>query len=55
MIGSWVSIVALLGWLILALSAMRAHRIDARKGLVMALAWGAIFLLVVAVIGGISG
>ncbi len=42
--GSWVSIVALLGWLILALGAYRSRRIDGKKSLTMALTWGAIFL-----------
>jgi len=41
----WVSIVALTGWLVLALSAWRAQRVGASKTLVMALAWIAIFLL----------
>jgi len=49
MSAQWVSIVALLGWLILALSAYRAHRVDARKSVVLVLAWGAIFLGVAAV------
>ena len=45
----WVSIVALAGWLVLALSAYRARRVGAKKTLVMALAWGAIFLFVAAI------
>ena len=49
-----VSIVALLGWLILALRAYRAHRIGARQTIVMMLAWGAIFLLVAAVFAAIG-
>jgi hypothetical protein len=40
---SWVSLVALLGWLVLAGSALRARRINARKAVVYALVWGAIF------------
>lgn len=47
--GAWVSIVALLGALILAVSALQGRRIGASKILVMALAWVAIFLFVVAV------
>ena len=43
---SLVSIVAMSGWLVLAFSAYRAHRIGARKTIVMALAWFAIFLLI---------
>ena len=42
--GSWVSIVALLGWLILALGAYRSHRIGAKKTVVLALIWGSLFL-----------
>jgi len=50
----WVSLVALLGWLVLVIGAFRAHRVGSRKTIVMALAWGAIFLLVTAVISGMS-
>jgi hypothetical protein len=46
---NWVSAIALAGWLILALSALRARQLDARKGVVYALLWGAIFLGVTAV------
>jgi len=45
----WVSIVALTGWLVLALSAYRAQRVGAGKTVVMALAWLAIFLLLAGV------
>lgn len=45
---AWVSIIALVGWLILAASSYRAHRIGAKKTVVMALAWGAIFLFIAA-------
>jgi hypothetical protein len=45
----WVSIVALTGWLVLALGAFRAQRVGASKALVMVLAWIAIFLLVAGV------
>ena len=45
----WLSIVALTGWLVLALSAYRAHRVGAGKTVVMALAWIAIFLLLAGV------
>ena len=44
---SIVSIISLLGFLVLAVSALSAHRLPLRKGLVMALAWGAIFAIVV--------
>ena len=33
---AWVSVVALLGWLVLVLSALRARRLNARKMVVMA-------------------
>jgi hypothetical protein len=46
---NWLSIVALLGWLVLALGAYRAHRIGARQAIVMALAWLGLFLLVAGV------
>ena len=42
----WVSIVALVGWLVLAGFALRGHRIGWRKGLVMAFVWGSIFLAI---------
>jgi hypothetical protein len=45
----WVSIVALTGWLVLALGAFRAHRVGAGKTVVMVLAWLAIFLLLAGV------
>ena len=45
----WLSIVALTAWLVLALSAFRAHRLGARRTLVLVLAWAAIFALVAAV------
>src|SRR5690606_23838740 len=50
----WVSIVALAGWLVLALSAYRAHRVGAKATVVMGLAWVAIFFLVAAVFGAIG-
>lgn len=51
----WVSIVAVAGWLVLALGSYRAHRVGARKTVVMALAWGAIFLAVAAVFAAAGG
>jgi len=45
----WVSVVALVGWLVLALAAFRARRVGARKTVVMALGWVAIFLLAAAI------
>lgn len=44
-----VSIIAMLGWLVLALSAYRAHRVGAKQTVVIVLVWGAIFLLVAAI------
>lgn len=46
-----VSLIGLVGFLILALSAFGAHRVSMKKGLVMALSWGAIFAIVVMFIG----
>ena len=43
-----VSLVALTGCLVLALSTLRARRLNARKTLVYAAIWGAIFLAVAA-------
>jgi hypothetical protein len=45
----WLSIIALTGWLVLALGAFRAQRVGASKTVVMALAWIAIFLLLAGV------
>ena len=52
---SWVSIIALLGWLVLALSALRARRIGARKATIMAFVWLSLFALATAVFAGLSG
>lgn len=51
----WVSLIALTGWLILALGSYRAHRIGAGKTLVMVMAWLAIFLLVVGIFAAAGG
>jgi hypothetical protein len=51
----WVSLVALLGWMVLALSAYRAHRVRAGKTVVLALTWGAIFLLITAIFAAVGG
>lgn len=50
----WVSIVALCACLVLAASAYRARQIDTKKTLAMALAWGAIFLLVAAIFSAVG-
>ena len=42
----WVSLIALVGWLILALGSYRAHRIGAGRTMLMATAWVGIFLLI---------
>lgn len=39
----FVQIISLSGFLILAISALAAHRLSWRKGIAMALLWGAIF------------
>ena len=42
---NWVSLISLSAFLILALSAYRAHNVGGKKTLVFALAWAGIFLL----------
>lgn len=42
-----VSLISLVGFLILAASALSAHRLSVRKGIVMALGWAAIFAIVI--------
>ena len=51
----WVSLIALTGWLILALGSYRAHRIGAGKTVVIAMAWLAIFLLVAGIFAAAGG
>lgn len=51
---AWVSIIALLAWLFLAVSAVRAHRIGAKKMVVMALAWISVFFLIAAVFSAVT-
>ena len=50
----WVSIVALLGWLALSVSALRSYRLGTRKALTMALTWLAVFALVTAIFAGLT-
>jgi hypothetical protein len=50
----WVSIIALAGWLILALSSFRAYQVGAKKTVVMALAWISIFFLLAALFSAVS-
>ena len=51
---NWLSAIALLGWLVLSLSALRARQLNARKAVVYALIWGAIFLALAAVLGAVA-
>jgi hypothetical protein len=46
---SWISVIALTGWLILAIGAFRSQQIGTRQTLMMALAWATVFLLVAGV------
>jgi hypothetical protein len=50
----WVSLIALLGWLVLAIGSYRAHRVGAGRTLVMGLAWISIFFLVAAVFSAVA-
>lgn len=49
-----ISLVALGGWLILAISALRARRLNAGKAVVYGLIWGAIFLAVAALFAAVG-
>jgi hypothetical protein len=51
---AWVSIIALAGWLLLAVGAFRAQRVGAGKTVVMALVWISIFFLAAAVFSAVS-
>ena len=46
----WISLLALAGWLILALGSYRAYQVGGRKTLVMVMAWTGIFLVVVGIL-----
>ena len=50
----WVSIVAMLGWLVLAVSAVQSYRLGARKIITMTLAWMAIFAAATAVFAAVG-
>jgi len=50
-----VSIIALAGWLVLALSAYRSHQISGRKTLMYVLVWSSIFLAVALVSAAVGG
>ena len=43
---AWVSVIAMVAWLVLAAGSYRAYRLGARKTLLMATAWLGLFLLV---------
>lgn len=51
---SWVTIVALAGWLVLSVSALRARQLNARKAVVYALIWAAVFFVVAAVFEAVA-
>ena len=51
---AWVSVIAMVGWLVLAIGSYRSHRVGARKTLTMALAWGAVFLLAAAIFAAVA-
>jgi hypothetical protein len=51
----WFQITWLLLVLVLAVSGLRAHRIGARKGLVMALVWVLLFVVAAGIAGLIAG
>jgi hypothetical protein len=51
---TWISLISLIGFLVLAIAALRAHRLDARKAVVYALVWGSIFLAVAAAFGALA-
>ena len=46
---TWISVVALLGWLVLSLSALCARQLNARKVVIYGLVWAAIFVAVGAI------
>lgn len=50
----WVSVIALAGWLVLAVGALRARQVGASKLLVVGLAWAAIFLLIALVFAAVQ-
>jgi hypothetical protein len=50
----WVTVVSLVAWLTLAGSALRARQLNARKGIIYALVWGAIFCAAAAVFGAVG-
>nr|WP_166176596.1 hypothetical protein [Altererythrobacter segetis] len=51
---NWVSVIALLGWLVLSFSAFRVRQLNAGRTVVYALIWGAIFLAAAAIFGAVT-
>ena len=51
---TWVSVVALIGWLVLSISALRARQLNAQKTVVYALIWAAIFFAAAAIFGAVA-
>jgi len=51
----WVSLIALTGWLVLALGSYRAYRVGSRKTLLFATAWVGLFLLVTGIFVAVGG
>jgi len=51
----WVSLIALTGWLILAVGSYRSFRHGARKTVLLATAWVGLFLLVTGIFVAIGG
>lgn len=51
----WVSIIAMTGWLVLAVGALAAYRLSWKKGVMMALVWASIFAGVTAFISAVRG
>ena len=49
-----VSVISLIGFLILALGALRTHRLDLRRTLMMAGMWVAIFGIVILFVDAVS-
>ena len=41
-----ISLIAMVGWLVLAVGAFRSHRVGGRKMVTMGLTWAAIFVAV---------
>jgi fucose permease len=50
-----VSIISMVGFLILAVSALGSHKLSMKKGVTMALAWAAIFAIVVLFVSLVQG